>query len=162
MAGRVANTFTGKIDHPTASGLSAGALGKSLTTPSLHIMCERDVGLFSLVQQVIGNIPFALYERRVPIAYFGPRCSYWTAQGYRERDTVWEYYFEPIIPEWPVSTVPKHIRKLIEEKPPLHWDFGYYSEDGAFITNNYGGHQKFKGKSMVVPFEFDDPSDRFR
>jgi hypothetical protein len=125
-------------------------------------MCERDVGLFSLVQQVIGNIPFALYERRVPIAYFGPRCSYWTAQGYRGRDTVWEYYFEPIIPEWPSSTVPKHIRELIEEKPPLHWDFGYYSEDGAFITNNYGGHRKFKGKSMVVPFEFDDPSDRFR
>jgi hypothetical protein len=75
---------------------------------------------------------------------------------------VWEYYFEPVILEWPASTVPKHIRKLIEEKPPLHWDFGYYSEDGAFITNNYSGHRKFKGKSMVVPFEFDDPSDRFR
>lgn len=120
------------------------------------------MGLFALVQQVIGNIPFALYHRRIPIAYFGRRCSYWTAEGYRGRDTVWEYYFEPIIPEWPLSTVPNHILKLIEERPPFDRDFGYYSEDGAFITNNYGEHCNFRGKSLVVPFEFDDPNDRFR
>ena len=31
------------------------------------IICERDVGLFSLIQQVIANIPRALVEERVPI-----------------------------------------------------------------------------------------------
>lgn len=133
-----------------------------MSNTSLHIICERDVGLFALIQQVIGNIPFALYERRVPIAYFGRRCSYWTANGYRGRDTVWEYYFEPIVSERPVSTVPQHIRKLIEERPPSFREFGYHSKDGAFITNNYGEHRKFRGKSLVIPFEFDDPSDRFR
>src|SRR5947209_7828941 len=84
----------------------------------LHIICERDVGLFSLVQQVISNIAFAMHEQRVPIVFFGRGCSYWTPTGYRGRDTVWEYYFEPIFPEYPVRTIPEHIKLCVEVRPP--------------------------------------------
>ena len=39
----------------------------------LHIMCERDVGLCSLIQQVVANVPWALTEGRMPIANLGRR-----------------------------------------------------------------------------------------
>ena len=76
-------------------------------------MCERDVGLFLLIQQVIANIPWALQEHRVPIVYFQSRTCYWTPNGYEGRDTVWEYYFEPVIPTYPASSIPEQLRKLL-------------------------------------------------
>ena len=39
-------------------------------TQKFHIICERDVGLFSLIQQVIANVPWAVKEDRVPVVYF--------------------------------------------------------------------------------------------
>ena len=40
----------------------------------LHIITERDVGLFSLIQQVISNIPWAIAEDRVPVVHFADGC----------------------------------------------------------------------------------------
>ena len=62
----------------------------------LHLICERDVGLFSLIQQVIATIPWALAEGRTPIVHFGPRTCYWTPNGHHSAKSVWEYYFEPL------------------------------------------------------------------
>ena len=75
-------------------------------TERFHVICERDVGLFSLIQQVISNIPWAVKENRIPIVYFGDNTCYWTPHGYRGRQTVWEYYFEPVVTEYPASTIP--------------------------------------------------------
>jgi len=42
---------------------------------NLHVICERDAGLFSLIQQVIANIPWAIQEGRLPVVYFqGKTC----------------------------------------------------------------------------------------
>jgi len=62
---------------------------------NLHIICERDAGLFSLIQQVIANIPWAILEGRIPVVHFQGKTCYWTPDGYHDKDTVWEYYFEP-------------------------------------------------------------------
>jgi hypothetical protein len=134
----------------------------ALPASGLHIICERDVGLFSLIQQVIANVAFALHERRVPIAYFGRRCSYWAQAGYRGRDTVWEYYFEPLVPEYPARAIPEHIRRRIEEDPPVEGKFGYITDDGTFVTNNFGTHPGFHGNSLVIPHQFYDPGYRLR
>ena len=56
----------------------------------LHIVCERDVGLFSLFHQVIANVPWALGGNFIPVVYFGQRTCYWVPGGYRGADTVWE------------------------------------------------------------------------
>ena len=49
----------------------------------LLILCERDVGLFSLIQQVVANIPRAIAEDRIPVVLFGDRCSYFTPPGHQ-------------------------------------------------------------------------------
>ena len=36
----------------------------------LHLICERDVGPFSLIQQAIAHVSWALQEGRIPIVYF--------------------------------------------------------------------------------------------
>jgi hypothetical protein len=144
-----------------AADIQTSKLSEASNPALLHIICERDVGLFSLIQQVIANVAYAVHERRVPIAFFGRRCSYWTPNGYRGRDTVWEYYFEPIIPEYSVRAIPEHIRKCIEERPPVG-DFGYLTGDGTFVTSNFGEHRGYRGKSLVIPHAFDDPSDDLR
>src|SRR5262249_5830343 len=76
----------------------------------LHVICENDIGLFALILSVIPHVVWAFTERRIPVVYYGNGNCYWTPHGYRDRDTVWEYYFEPVIPEYPVSTIPLHIR----------------------------------------------------
>lgn len=57
------------------------AVGGGIVLPHgnvLHVMRERDVGLFSLVQQVVANLAWARHEGRVPVADFRERCCYWT------------------------------------------------------------------------------------
>ncbi len=62
------------------------------------IITERDVGLFSLILQVINTLE--LIERKkingVPIVIFGKRCTYFYHKGWKGKKTVWEYYFEPL------------------------------------------------------------------
>ena len=72
----------------------------------LHLICERDVGLFSLIQQAIAHVPRALQEGRIPIVYFQDKTCYWTPKGYHGKDTVWEYYFEPVMADYPAASIP--------------------------------------------------------
>jgi hypothetical protein len=134
----------------------------------LHIICERDVGLFSLIQQVIANVPWALQGGYIPIVCFGHRTCYWVPEGYRGADTVWEYYFEPVIKEYPVAAIPKHIRRLIETRPPIVGDgnlsseaVGYASDENTFLCAQYGDHPLLAGKAMPIPY-LHDPDRRLR
>jgi hypothetical protein len=125
-------------------------------------MCERDVGLFSLIQQVIANIPWALREGRVPIAYFQERTCYWTPGGYGDRDTVWEYYFEPIVPAFPVSSISAGTRSLIAARHPSAFEVGYYADERTFVSAHFGDHPNLQGKALSIPYLFEDPDETLR
>jgi hypothetical protein len=128
----------------------------------LHIICERDVGLFSLVQQVIANIPWALQEGRVPIAYFQDRTCYWTPRGYQKNDTVWEYYFQPLVPAYPASCIPQCVRETISARFPDALEVGYPVDNGIFVSNHFGDHPELRGKALSIPYLFEDPDDDLR
>jgi len=127
-----------------------------------HIICERDAGLFSLFQQVVGNIPWAMHEKRIPIVYFGDRCCYWAPRGYRDKDTVWEYYFEPLVASYPVSIIPDHIRAAIRESFPRAHQLGYLVDEDTWVSNNFADHPKLKGKTVAIPYRWNDPDDELR
>ena len=128
----------------------------------LHIICERDVGLFSLIHQVIANIPWALTAKRIPIVYFAHRTCYWTAEGYRGADTVWEYYFEPLVSGYPVAVIPDHIRQLIETNPPVIGEVGYAADASTFVCAQYGDHPRIAGQALPIPYLHDDPDRELR
>lgn len=129
---------------------------------SLHIICEKDVGLFSLIQQVIGHIPLALKEQRTPVAYFGKKCCYWNKGGYKDKQNVWEYYFEPIFDEYPVTSLPQQIISQLEIHHPDHETPGYYLNETTFVSNHFGDHSDFNGKSLKIPYQWDDPDSKIR
>ena len=124
----------------------------------LHVICDRDVGLFTLILSVIPHVDWAFSERRIPVVYYGRGNCYWTPHGYRDRDTVWEYYFEPVIPEYPVSSIPPHIRELISVKPPVRTELGYFADEFAFVSNHPTGHTQF-GERVK---DYVEPSDKLR
>jgi hypothetical protein len=93
--------------------------------------------------------------------YYRENNCYWTPKGYRDRDTVWEYYFEPVIPNYPVSCIPVHIRDLISTKPPIRTELGYFADELAFVSNNPGGHIKFDGERLKGTKE-EGHSDKLR
>jgi hypothetical protein len=128
----------------------------------LHIICERDTGLFSHVQQVIANIPWALLEHRIPIAYFREKTCYWTPHGYAGQDTVWEYYFEPVIPACPAASIPQAVRTRIADRHPSPFDAGYAVDDDIFVSSNFGDHPDLCGKTLVIPYLAEDPDDAVR
>jgi len=128
----------------------------------LHIICERDVGLFSLIQQVIANIPWALGEDRIPVAYFGDRTCYWTPGGYQHKNTVWEYYFEPIFPGYPAQRIPQWLCRAIADRFPSPFEVGYATEDGSFVTNHFGDHPELRGKALSIPYLIEDPTQELR
>jgi hypothetical protein len=128
----------------------------------LHVMCERDVGLFSLIQQVIANIPWAFKESRIPIAYFQSRTCYWTPNGYGNRDTVWEYYFDPVIPEHPASSIPEPLRMAIAANHPSPFEPGYFADENTFVSAHFGDHPDLKNKTLFIPYLDDDPDLRLR
>src|SRR4030095_8791669 len=84
----------------------------------LHVITERDVGLVSLVEQVVANIPLALAEHQVPVVHFGTGTYYWNPNGHHGRRTVWEYYFEPVIPAHPAASIPEPVRARIAAARP--------------------------------------------
>src|ERR1041385_6435532 len=96
---------------------------------NFHIICERDAGLFSLIQQVIANIPWAIQEGRIPVVYFQAKTCYWTPNGYADKDTVWEYYFEPVITTHPAISIPKRIRETISRNHPSPFEVGYFADE---------------------------------
>jgi hypothetical protein len=132
------------------------------TRPPLHVICERDVGLFSLIQQVIANIPWAMAEDRVPVVYFGSSTCYWTPAGYHGRETVWEYYFEPLVPAYPAASIPAPVRELISAKPPRHCDVGYLAGQEAFVSSHFGDHPGLSGRTLPIPYQWDDPDAALR
>jgi hypothetical protein len=128
----------------------------------LLVLCERDVGLFSLVQQVIANIPRALSENRVPVVLFGDRCCYFTPSGYRGRDTVWEYYFEPVVADAPASCIPEKARRAIQESwSGFPWT-AFELDDSITVSNHFGDHPELEGRALRIPYERDDPGPALR
>ena len=137
-------------------------LSSSLEPPRLHVLCERDVGLFSLIQQTIANIPWALQENRIPVVYFQEKTCYWTPNGYQDRETVWEYYFEPVVTDYPALRLPMHIRAAIASNHPSPWVPGYYADPHTFVSNHFGDHPELKGKTLSIPYLVDDPDGALR
>ena len=128
----------------------------------LHIITERDVGLFSLIQQVISNIPWAIAEDRVPVVHFADGTCYWTPNGYQGRDTVWEYYFEPLDPTYPTARIPDHVKRIISVNRPSPFEVGYYADDHVFVSCHFGDHPQLRGATLRIPYEWDDPSESLR
>jgi len=133
-----------------------------LEQTKFHLICERDVGLFSLIQSVVAHVPWALAEGRTPIAFFRDRCSYFTPAGYHQADTVWEYYFEPVIESAPVSAIPDEVRELVSGSPPEPTEPGYWASGDAFVSAHFGNHPSLKGKTLWIPYWWDDPDQRLR
>jgi hypothetical protein len=127
-----------------------------------HIICDRDVGLFSLIQQVIANIPWAIAEGRIPVAYFREGTCYWTPHAYHGRDTVWEYYFEPLVPAYPASSIPQHIRRAISVEHPSPHEVGYLADKHTFASSHFGDHPHLSGGTLLIPYLIDDPDDAVR
>jgi hypothetical protein len=123
----------------------------------LHVICERDVGLFSLIQQVIANIPWAFKESRKPIVFFQSRTCYWTPNGYAGKDTVWEYYFDPVLPQHPASSIPEDVRSAIALNYPSPFDPGFCAGENSFVSAHFGDHSQLAGKTLFIPYLVEDP-----
>ncbi len=126
------------------------------------LICERDVGLFSLIQQVIANIPRALAEDRIPIVLFGASCSYHTSKGYQNRDTVWEYYFEPVVSNAPAASVSADILARIPETHRLGKSVGHKIDERYYASAHFGDHPHLAGKALTIPWQWDDPNPTLR
>lgn len=128
----------------------------------LHIITERDVGMFSLIQQVVAQIPWALAEKRIPVVYFRAGTCYWTPKGYRGADTVWEYYFEPVDSSYPAARIPDSVRAILGHERPTADEVGYLVAEGAFVSSHFGDHCLLRGLALPIPYRWDDPSDGLR
>lgn len=126
-----------------------------------HIICEKDVGLFSLIQQVISHVPLALAEDRVPFVHFGSRCCYWTEKGYADKSNVWEYYFEPAV-EYEEEHFPKGLDEHIRANPPHFESAGYFWNKDIFVSNHFGHHRDFNDQSLRIPYKWEDPDTTVR
>lgn len=129
---------------------------------TLHIICERDVGLFSLIEQVISHIPWAAAEGRIPVVYFHRGTCYWTPNGYRGADTVWEYYFEPLWPEFPAASIPQDLIALINERRPSPQAVGYWVGERAFVSSHFDDHSLLRNIALRIPYQWDDPDHSLR
>ena len=136
-------------------------MGEAATT-KLHVICERDVGLFSLVQQVIAHVPWALAEGRTPVVLFGRRACYWTPDGFEGRDTVWEYYFEPLVGSYPAAAIPDDVRAALACDPPSPFEVGRRVDEHTFASSHYGDHPDLRGRTLAIPYQWDDPDDGLR
>jgi hypothetical protein len=129
---------------------------------ALHIICERDVGLFSLIQQVISNIPWAIREGRTPVVCYRDRTCYWTPDGYAGKSTVWEYYFEPVFEGYSAADIPPAILKEISSNHPSPIEPGYPVGGESFVTAHFGDHPDLENLTLRIPFELEDPTPAVR
>ncbi len=144
-------------------GIAAAVAAASTRTPvMLHICRERDVGLFSLIQQVIANVPWALREGRIPIADFRDRTCYWTPGGRDGSDSVWEYYFEPVVPGYPAASIPEPVTAAIDRRFPDQNEPGYFLDDRVFVSNHFGDHPSLRGKALAIPYTTGTPDRALR
>jgi hypothetical protein len=123
----------------------------------LHVLRERDVGLFSLIQQVMANVPWALHEGRLPVVDFRDRTAYWTRDGHRGSNSVWEYYFEPVVAGLGSSAVPRAVSEAIERTYPDQDDLGFFVADDVFVSNHFGDHPDLRGIAPAVPYTTGNP-----
>jgi hypothetical protein len=137
---------------------------ENVAKEKLHIICERDCGLFSLIQQVIAQIPWALNDNRIPIVYYGRRCCYWKPDGYMGKNTVWEYYFEPVHEQYPASVIPEQaINRIYELLPANVYEQACYDiENNIRASNHFGDHPSLKGKTISIPWKWNDPDLELR
>ncbi len=133
-----------------------------MSYPKFYILFEKDVGLFSLIQQVINHIPIVEQQKRIPIVFFTNRCCYWAKDGYHDRDTVWEYYFEPVIQNFSVSKIPNIAKDSIMSFDTTKTLSGFTINENIFATNHFGDHPDFKGKSLKIPYKWNDPNQQLR
>jgi hypothetical protein len=124
---------------------------------TLHIICERDVGLFSLIQQVVAHLPWAAGAGRVPVVHFEGRCCYWVSGGYRGCSTVWEYYFEPLNPDYPAESLPRVVRDALRERFPQPHEMGFWLRPSVWVSSHFGDHPQLKGKTLAIPYGWRDP-----
>lgn len=128
----------------------------------LHICRERDVGLFSLIQQVIANVPWALAKGRVPVADFRERTCYWTPAGHRGSTSVWEYYFEPLVGGFPAAAIPGHVHAAIERSFPDQTEIGHFVDEHAYVSNQFGDDPRLRGRTPLIPYTTGNPSRELR
>lgn len=128
----------------------------------LHVMRERDVGLFSLLQQAVANVAWARCEGRVPVADFRERCCYWTPDGHEGADSVWEYYFDPLVEGFPADSISDEVRSRIERDFPDQNDLGSFVQAGVFVTNHYGDHPSLSAKAPAIPYMSANPDPGLR
>lgn len=71
------------------------------------VIRERDCGLFSTVLQVLNTLLVIETHglRRLPLVLLGQASVYFDPFGHEGRRNVWEYYFEPLIPDCSESLV---------------------------------------------------------
>jgi hypothetical protein len=128
-------------------------------------VCDWDVGLFNLFLGVIAHVHWALRDRRVPVIYYACNNCYLTPRGYRGADTVWEYYFEPVIPAFPVSRIPARVVEWISRNPfrgRVAPGTGYLVDDVAFVTNDGAWHIEVDGETLRDTPSNHPPSARVR
>ena len=124
----------------------------------LHVIHERDVGLFSLIQQVVAHLPWAMAEGRTPVVFFTDRCAYFHTGGYNGGDTVWEYYFEPLVADVGAAAVPDHVRKAVADEPlPARVTHRIVDPGDHLISREFGRHRELRGKMLSIPFRWEDP-----
>jgi hypothetical protein len=128
----------------------------------LHVIRERDVGLFSLIQQVVSNVPWALSEGRVPIAHLGERTCYWVPGGWHGSKSVWEYYFEALINGFPAAAIPADVRATIEQRFPDQNELGFAVGELCFVTNHFGDHSSLRGIVPQIPYTTGNPDAELR
>ncbi|HVR28546.1 MAG TPA: hypothetical protein VMS86_03340 [Thermoanaerobaculia bacterium] len=133
--------------------------------PRIFVICERDVGLFSLIEQVVANVPRALALGYRPVVYFGRNCCYWVPEGYRGRDNVWEYYFEPLVEGLDGSSLPAHaVERLQTLLFPLEdtRSVGLELDCDTYLSNHFGDEPSLWGLALRIPCASFDPGRRVR
>lgn len=149
------------LRNPTVDVSTARA---NEATPVLHVVCDWDVGLFNLFLGVIAHVHWALGEGRIPVIYYACNNCYLTPNGYRGRSTVWEYYFEPVVPEYPAARIPAGVRQWIADHPfsgRMQPGTGHVV-DGTFVTNDGAWHIQVDGEGLRAPSANQTPSPKVR
>lgn len=126
------------------------------------IMCERDAGLFSLIQQVIANLPRALNNNAIPVVFFGRHCCYWIPNGYQGRNNVWEYYFEPVVNGYGSTVLPEEVIRHVKKRPIAPDSFGERFDDEYYLSSNFGDHSGLRKQCLQIPFKWGDPDPWLR
>lgn len=128
----------------------------------LFVICERDAGLFSLIQQVIANIPKASADGFTPIVYFARNCCYWVEHGYQDADNVWEYYFQPLVAGHDCAMIPQTTKNMIRKTLLESHSIDFAINVNTYVSNQFGYPSRSRGKALQIPFTWDDPDGNLR